>query len=222
MGLLRLAWNRTAPAFDSWAPRYENDAARLIEARGYSYQALARRVVEALSIAPGDTVLEIGTGPGNLGKAVADIAPQTKLVGIDISTEMLRRACEQPFYGSVTRASFERLPFPAQSFDAVYSAFVLHSVYDQQRAFSELDRVLRADGRAALIDLCPTGRSKIVTPAAGFIHSILRERGAPARYRPIGDYCELALKTNFEVVSARPLGQPRKYMHYFLAIRKIR
>jgi ubiquinone/menaquinone biosynthesis C-methylase UbiE len=221
MGLMRLAWKRTSPAFDSWAPTYDSDAARMIDARGYSYPAMATQVVKELALGPGDTVLEIGTGPGNLGKAVSAIALKSELVGVDISTEMLRRAQAQQVYNSVARASFEKLPFPSGSFDAAFAAFVLHSVYDQRRAFSELLRVLRTNGRAVLIDLCPTSRPRGVATVAGLVHSILRERGAPAWYRPIGDYCELALNTHFEVVCARPLGQPRKYTHFMLAMRKL-
>lgn len=209
---------RAASAFDTWAGTYELDARDMISSRGYSYAEMASAVVEAVTSNSTLNVLEIGTGPGNLGEEIVAVTPAIKLSGIDISERMLGLAGGKSIYRSVVRASAERLPFPSEEFDAVYTAFVLHSVLDQGRALTEIYRVLRPGGRAALIDLCPTNIEQ--SAIRGFVHSLRREYGAPARYRPVKDYVSLAVERGFQVHVVRQLGEPRKYSHYLVVLQR--
>lgn len=218
---LHLPWNRTAAAFDAWAPSYEKQVDQMIRARGYSYAAMAQRVVTELSVGAGEELLEIGTGPGNLGSQVAAVAAEPRLRGLDISGRMLSLARAKNVYQSVARAGADRLPYASEAFDGVYSAFVLHSVLHQERAFRELWRVLRPGRRAVLIDLSPSRGSVARALVTGFFHSLRREFGAPALYWPVEHYVRFALEVGFEVRSVQLLGETRSYNHFLLTVHKL-
>jgi ubiquinone/menaquinone biosynthesis C-methylase UbiE len=217
---LRLAWSRSATAFDKWSGSYEADADRMIRGRGYSYRHMAELVAERLGIRDTAEVLEVGTGPGNLGVQFALAVPQANVIGIDISERMLARAAAKAIYPFITRANAERLPFSMDRFDGLYSAFVLHSVFDQTRAFAEFRRVLKPGARAVVIDLFPVEESAKVKLIRGFFHSVRHERGAPALYRSTSEYARRAVDQELEVVDLEALGRPRGYMHWMLTLQK--
>jgi ubiquinone/menaquinone biosynthesis C-methylase UbiE len=217
---LRLPWSRTAAAFDRWSTTYEVDADRMIRGRGYSYKQMADLVVARLGIRDSAQILEVGTGPGNLGIQFVLSAPQADVIGVDISERMLTRAAAKNVYPFIARANAERLPFSTNRFDGLYSAFVLHSVFDQTRAFAEFRRVLKPGARAVVIDLFPLEDSANAPLIRGFFHSVRHERGAPALYRSAHDYVSRALDQELEIINLEPLGQPRGYMHYMLTLRK--
>jgi ubiquinone/menaquinone biosynthesis C-methylase UbiE len=91
------------------------------------------------------TVLEVGCGTGNYILAV-ESAVGCSGWGVDPSPEMLAQASARP--GSVTfevgRA--ERLPFPAEFFDLVFSVDVIHHLEDIRAYFREVSRALEPGG----------------------------------------------------------------------------
>ncbi|WP_433303893.1 class I SAM-dependent methyltransferase [Actinoplanes sp. CA-030573] len=105
-------------------------------------------------------VLELGCGPGYLGlEWIRQADTSARLVGLDISPAMLRRAgINAAGYGVAGRCAFEcgtvlALPFPDDHFDHVISASSLHEWEDPARALSEMHRVLRPGGRYCVSDL---------------------------------------------------------------------
>jgi demethylmenaquinone methyltransferase / 2-methoxy-6-polyprenyl-1,4-benzoquinol methylase len=110
-----------------------------------------RQAVRTLSSPPGTRVLDLGCGTGKLG---ALLASRCRVVGIDVSQEMLRLA--QRAHGSRLRyvqGSAFRLPFCSGSFDAGVSGFVLRNLEDLPAAFAELSRVLRPGAPIAVVDI---------------------------------------------------------------------
>jgi ubiquinone/menaquinone biosynthesis C-methylase UbiE len=105
-------------------------------------------------------VLELGCGPGYLGlEWITQAQRSARLVGLDISPAMLRRASANAArYGVAERCAYTggtvlALPFEDRRFDHVISASSLHEWADPVTALSELHRVLRQGGRYCVSDL---------------------------------------------------------------------
>jgi ubiquinone/menaquinone biosynthesis C-methylase UbiE len=94
----------------------------------------------------GKNVLEIGCGTGMILKEIHPIAQLAK--GIDISPGMLEQAQARGL--DVVEGSATSLPFEDASFDVIYSFKVLAHVEQIQEAMSEVARVLKPGGIAAL------------------------------------------------------------------------
>ncbi len=109
-------------------------------------------------IKKGEIVLDIGCGAG-VDTIVAAImaGPEGRVVGMDLTPEMLDRARENLRKTSLENVSFqegsaEDLPFPEGSFDVVISNGVFNLVPDKVRALKEVRRVLKPNGRFMLAD----------------------------------------------------------------------
>ncbi len=109
---------------------------------------------ELLEDLAGD-VLEVGAGTGkNIPHYPRTV---TRLVLTEPDRHMRRRLyrrarSERPAHTEVVDASLERLPFPADGFDAVVATLVLCSVPRLDRALEEIRRVLRPGGRFLFIE----------------------------------------------------------------------
>lgn len=111
-------------------------------------------------VAPGDHVLDVGTGPGYLALAAARlVAPDGTAVGIDASPEMIDRArrlaARRGSRADYAVATAESLPFDDDSFDVVVSRLVFHHLPGdlKKHALYEMGRVLRPGGRLLIVDL---------------------------------------------------------------------
>ncbi|MFE9321633.1 methyltransferase domain-containing protein [Nocardia sp. NPDC052278] len=129
--------------------------------------SLNARLVELTGAAPGDQAVDIGCGPGQLVRALADrVGPAGRVIGIDPSREMIDYASGR----AAPNCRFEvgaaqTLTLPDASVDVLTSTFVMHHIPEAQRtaALAQMFRVLRPGGRLLLADTHPTG---IVLPAA--------------------------------------------------------
>jgi SAM-dependent methyltransferase len=148
--------------------------------------------VEMLELRDGDTVLDVGCGPGNFTRAFAKQVPDGLVVGLDASGPMLVRAVEETAAENVeyVRGDASDLPFKNASFDAVCCFAALYLIDDPMAAIDEIVRVLRPGGRVALLSsvnrgLAPTMLSNaVVKTMAGVrvfgrdeITDALRQRG---------------------------------------------
>jgi trans-aconitate methyltransferase len=104
---------------------------------------LADGVFEWLAARPGDCILDLGCGQGQLTQRIASTG--ATVVGVDSSAQMVSAARERGITAEEGRA--EALPFAAQSFDAVFSNAALHWIRDQDAMMSEVRRVLKPGGR---------------------------------------------------------------------------
>ena len=103
-------------------------------------------------------VADIGCGTGSLTFELARVA--NKVIGVDLSSEMLKRAesvARERGIGNVEfrRGDAEKIPLESASVDAAFSVMVLHFLADPARAVAELVRVTRPGGSVVLLDLVP-------------------------------------------------------------------
>jgi ubiquinone/menaquinone biosynthesis C-methylase UbiE len=95
-------------------------------------------------------VLEIGAGTGvNLDHYGPEV---TELVLTEPEEPMAKRLRARLEKGEVIGAPADRLPFDDDAFDTVVSTLVLCTVPDQERALSEIRRVLKPDGQLLFIE----------------------------------------------------------------------
>ena len=114
-----------------------------------------RIAVDALSLQPGERVLDIGSGPGFLACEMASaVGASGSVTGIDPSEHMLSLAGERQAPGHVTfgPGNATDLPFADGAFDVVTSTQVYEYVADMPRALAEAHRVLRPGGRLLVLD----------------------------------------------------------------------
>jgi SAM-dependent methyltransferase len=104
---------------------------------------LAAGVLEWLAAQPGERILDLGCGDGQLTKRIADAG--SSVVGIDASPEMVAAARARGI--KADKGSAEKLPYPDRTFEAVFSNAVLHWVRGQDEMLSQIRRVLRPGGR---------------------------------------------------------------------------
>ncbi|GAA3388176.1 class I SAM-dependent methyltransferase [Cryptosporangium minutisporangium] len=108
-------------------------------------------ILEAAALAPGDDVLDVGCGNGQLTRlAGAAIAPGSTL-GIDLSAPMLATARARTAASTVqyVRGDAQVYPFEPASRDVVLSRFGVMFFADPVAAFANIRRALRPGGRMA-------------------------------------------------------------------------
>lgn len=105
--------------------------------------ALAAGVLEWLAARPGEQILDLGCGDGQLTERIA--ASGAMVVGLDASPKMAAAARARGIVADEGRA--EALPYPSGTFDAVFSNAALHWVADQDAMLDQVRRVLRPGGR---------------------------------------------------------------------------
>jgi SAM-dependent methyltransferase len=105
------------------------------------------------------SILDIGTGPGQLLLALRKVIPDARLASVDISSAMIEiarqniNAQERDSQIEVRLAGANDLPFADETFDCVVSTGSLHHWKDPVPALSEAHRVLKTGGFALIYDL---------------------------------------------------------------------
>jgi ubiquinone/menaquinone biosynthesis C-methylase UbiE len=120
-------------------------AERYAKGRPHFHRFVIERIKEFLALEkPFNLALDAGCGTGLSSRALKNISE--KVVGIDVSAEMLRQAPKTPGIEYVL-ASAENFPFGAGRFDLITISQAIHWI-DKQKFFAEADRVLK---RGALV-----------------------------------------------------------------------
>ncbi|WP_260924876.1 ArsR/SmtB family transcription factor [Novosphingobium sp. 9] len=136
-------------------------------------------------------LLDVGTGTGRIAQLLAPRA--RRVTGLDKSPDMLRlaRARLQELPSDkleLVQGDFTDLPFAAASFDTVTFHQVLHFAQQPATVLGEAARVLRADGRIAVVDLAAHEREDLRETHAharlGFTDDQMRDLLETAGFAP--------------------------------------
>ena len=145
---------RVAELFDRVADRYDlmNDLMSLGLHR--AWKAFA---VDIARPRPGERVLDVATGSGDLAAALERrVAPGGEVWITDVNRRMLSRGRDRLLdAGSLAPAvqcDAERLPFPERSFDCVTVGFGLRNMTHKDAALAEMARVLKPGGRLVVLE----------------------------------------------------------------------
>jgi SAM-dependent methyltransferase len=153
------------------------------------------------SIRPGEVVVDLGSGGGlDVFLASKQVGPNGRVIGIDMTPEMIERARTNARTGGYENVEFhlatiDHLPLPDASVDCVISNCVINLAPDKPAVFREIARVLRPGGRLAVSDIA----LKADLPAA-ISESLAAYVGCIAGAIKIDDYRQGLRAAGFEHV----------------------
>ena len=134
-------------AYARWAPVYDLVFGAVFERGREAAIVAAERI--------GGRILEVGVGTGI---SLPDYSRTNRIVGVDISAPMLRKAAER--VGELGLANVEglavmdaeNLAFGDATFDVVVAQYVITAVPDPEATLDEFTRVLKDDGEIVLVN----------------------------------------------------------------------
>jgi arsenite methyltransferase len=122
------------------------------------YAPFARKIVECQApLERGAMIVDLGTGPGLLSIQLYKLWPQAKIIGVDLSGEMLEIAKKNADKAGISNyetrlGRAEEIPIESNSVDLVVTQSSLHEWENPRQGFSEIFRILKPDGSLILKD----------------------------------------------------------------------
>ncbi len=145
-----------------WAPYYDF----MVEVTSLGHASMLRRMtVENASIKPGDSVLDVGCGTGEVALLAKKRTQAGKVYGIDPAPEMIAvarsKAVRKKLDVDFRVGVIESLPFPDASVDVVTSSLMMHHLPEELkgRGLAEVYRVLKPGGRLLIADFMQPSHS---------------------------------------------------------------
>ena len=140
-------WNAAAPGWK----KYRKDLLRWLE-------PVSDQLMKSSQISRGQTVLDVATGTGQPALTIAEkiVGPTGRVIGVDLSPEMLEVAKEEAAYQSLTNVVFQIVEdeslsmFSDDTFDTVVCRNGLMFMPDPVKALKAFRRVLKPGGKASV------------------------------------------------------------------------
>jgi len=154
----RRKWERMAEQQEWDKEKAEQHARWAKMASKLTYAPFAKKIVG--SLAPwesGAVIVDLGTGPGILAIELHKLLPQAKIIGVDLSSDMLetarRNTDEAGMSDFETRlGKAEEIPVESGSVNLVVTQSSFHEWEDQRKGLSEILRILKPGGSLILKD----------------------------------------------------------------------
>ena len=181
--------------WDKWAHAFDGEGWR------YKYLRQAQNgLLSLLDIHENIRVLDVGCGTGwALGEAATRVADKGLFYGVDLSEKMIEKATEN-FVGRGSlhfiKANVESIPLDGNFFDIVISTNSFHHYLHPDRALTEMQRLLKPEGRIYILD--PTADHWIVTVADKIARFFEREH--------VKMYSTIEFRAMFETAGLQYIG----------------
>lgn len=160
---------------------------------------------EIANIKEGDTVIDLGSGAGNDAFIARSIVGENgKVIGIDMTPEMVIRALQNTQKLGYKNVEFQlgeienMQTIPTNTADVVISNCVMNLVPDKEKAFTEVNRVLKVGGHFSISDIVLKGKlpNKILEAAGMYA-------GCVAGAIEKGVYLGIIKKAGFKNISVK-------------------
>lgn len=188
---------RLRSEFNEWARAGRGESME----RGH--RPVGDQAIASMALPVNARVLDLGCGSGWATRSMAQIATSGRVVGIDISDEMVQLARDAS--GSFDNVEFhvasaERLPFRAGEFTHAFSMESLYYYEDMHSALKEIVRVLDRGGRfTCVVDLFQENRPS---------HQWVEQLKVPVQLLSIDEYRSLFAAAGFAKVADQRLYDP--------------
>ena len=163
------------------------------------------RVVELLAPQPGEAILDLGCGDGQLSMLLQDRG--ARITGVDIDPQAVEAAQGRGIDARLQDA--QALKFPAE-FDAVFSHASIHWMPEVDKVFAGVWRALKSGGRF----VAETGAHRNIAAIhtamiATLVHFDVPEERIPRFYYPVADECcDLLEASGFSVSMIQTFPRP--------------
>lgn len=165
------------------------------------------------ALQPGEVVLDLGSGAGiDCFLAAAQVGPKGRVIGVDMTPEMLAKAKANAAKGDWGQVEFrlgeiEHLPVADDSVDVIVSNCVINLSPDKPQVFREALRVLKPGGRLAISDVVATAE---LPPE---MRSDLRMvSGCVGGAAQVDELEAMLREAGFERVRIRPKSESREFI----------
>jgi len=132
------------------------DYEKLVRRDGFLCPALLAKYLKPY-LKGGETILDVGCGPGLVGDELKKVGWHGTLIGVDIAEKRLSEAVAKKIYTYGVHASTYDLPFPEKNFDVVLSSAMVGLT--GPKSVQEMQRVVKSNGYLA----CVAGQIKKYT-----------------------------------------------------------
>ena len=161
---------------------------------------------------PGDAVLDLGSGSGlDCFLAAQQVGPQGRVVGLDMTDDMLELARRNLAKVSATNVEFhkgemESMPLPDATFDVIISNCVINLSPDKDAVFRESHRVLKPGGRMRVSDIVWTRQ-----PTEAERSDLASWAGCVAGALQVEEYTGKLRAAGFGDIDVQLAGEPDKH-----------